>query len=1044
MRYAFANLDKSRVPSGFLLDHAMEFTSLANFRGVLVDTNKTTAGLLKDIYNTLFLSAVHTNAGSFLHPDHLDTLWFRQRQAGVVVLSGVYYQYARFKDNAASSNLVSISNGQVRDRFVNGVWQNPYQSERVFALAAPIQRYRSQTLQVRLPANLWRTNQSSSISSIQADFADGLGYRALALGQTISLNYATAGVKNWKFKLSLSNGTILYSHTDFEIVANSPSAAAANGEKRFIDPAGPRFFTTTETYLGQPATGWITIDYANADLRLRRPLIVAEGFDSGHILSPEERFGDTDWESFRRQIIFSESPNLITLLQSNIQQYDIVYVDWGRGTDFIQRNALLLEAVIRWVNARKAQDNSTQPNVVLGQSMGGLVARYALRRMENNGQDHQTRLYISYDSPHQGANVPIAYQHLGRHAGSIYLRSNIPLLLTAYDNIRPIANFAIQLHNSIRAMFDLAPLGQLPAGPVGLIYGALTLADTPAARQMLINRVSWDNQIENSMRVAWQTELRNLGYPQGYVNRPLRNVAVSNGSECGLEQGFSSNANLLTLNGKINTRFLGDIVGMFGLPLMGAVFNAPQLLLGVQTGRNEFNAEFYCKAYPESQNTQIYKGRITYTKRLLWLIPITVTLTNRNYNASSGIFPFDNMQGGFYAVPINLNNTESQNWFIKYNIQFSNIPYFNFVPVTSALDIGRGNTNLTLANHRQRYVGALPPATPLNTPFVNFITAFNNGIQIGNLTNFNEPHIAITQRSGNWLANELNSIINNQANCLAGCPINTIITPQNGTNICNSGTYTFSVPAVAGATYNWLVGNGLQIVSGQGTTSVQVRALNGFNGNSSIGLSIGTNCGVVNVTPIPVRGGISNIVSTSVSPTPNYNNEICTEAFVQIFTNVEGASDYEWVVLTNNATVVNSEGSPVGYIQMPSTVGQIVRVEFRAINACGYNTRTFDFYTVSMMDGYYCPSGAALIAVSPNPASDELNLEMSDNPDNQALSNNFETEVKLINAYGELVHTQKTKLKKLKIDTRAFRKGLYYLQVIHPKGIETKRIVIEK
>ncbi len=254
---------------------------------------------------------------------------------------------------------------------------------------------------------------------------------------------------------------------------------------------------------------------------------------------------------------------------------------------------------------------------------------------------------------------------------------------------------------------------------------------------------------------------------------------------------------------------------------------------------------------------------------------------------------------------------------------------------------------------------------------------------------------------------------------------------------------------MAGATYNWSVGNGLQILppsagTGQGTNTIQVRALSGFNGNSSINLTIGTNCGAINVTPIPVRGGISNIISASVSPTPNQNNEICTEAFVQIFTNVEGASDYEWVVLTNNATVVNSEGSPIGYIQMPSTVGQIVRVEFRAINACGYNTRTFDFYTVSMMDGYYCPSGAALIAVSPNPTSDELNLEITESTDNQAISSNTDYEIKLFNAYGESVYNQKTKLKKLKIDTRAFRKGIYFLRITHSQGIETKRIVIEK
>ena len=44
--------------------------------------------------------------------------------------------------------------------------------------------------------------------------------------------------------------------------------------------------------------------------------------------------------------------------------------------------------------------------------MGGLVARYGLNYMESIGLDHETRLYVSFDSPHAGANVPIGFQHM--------------------------------------------------------------------------------------------------------------------------------------------------------------------------------------------------------------------------------------------------------------------------------------------------------------------------------------------------------------------------------------------------------------------------------------------------------------------------------------------------------------------------------------------------------------------------------------------------------------------------------------------------------
>ena len=127
MNYVFGQLDKSRIPTGLLLDYAMEFASLGNYNGVLTDTNKVNKGLLTDIYNTLLTSGIHSNGGSFYHPDYLDSLRQVQRQPDIITLCGLYYNYSRFKDNALSSNLITVNSDQFFDRFVNGVWQNPYQ-----------------------------------------------------------------------------------------------------------------------------------------------------------------------------------------------------------------------------------------------------------------------------------------------------------------------------------------------------------------------------------------------------------------------------------------------------------------------------------------------------------------------------------------------------------------------------------------------------------------------------------------------------------------------------------------------------------------------------------------------------------------------------------------------------------------------------------------------------------------------------------------------------------------------------------------------------
>ena len=58
-------------------------------------------------------------------------------------------------------------------------------------------------------------------------------------------------------------------------------------------------------------------------------------------------------------------------------------------------------------NAKRVTDT---PLVVGGFSMGGIVTRYALAKLESQRIDHQTSHYISYDAPHRGAWIPISLQ----------------------------------------------------------------------------------------------------------------------------------------------------------------------------------------------------------------------------------------------------------------------------------------------------------------------------------------------------------------------------------------------------------------------------------------------------------------------------------------------------------------------------------------------------------------------------------------------------------------------------------------------------------
>src|SRR5690606_3581937 len=86
------------------------------------------------------------------------------------------------------------------------------------------------------------------------------------------------------------------------------------------------------------------------------------------------------------------------------------------GTDYIQRNAfILVELLKNKINPELAANGSPYQNVVIGPSMGGLITRYALKYMENQGWSHNTRLWVSFDAPHHGANIPFAMQEMLRY-----------------------------------------------------------------------------------------------------------------------------------------------------------------------------------------------------------------------------------------------------------------------------------------------------------------------------------------------------------------------------------------------------------------------------------------------------------------------------------------------------------------------------------------------------------------------------------------------------------------------------------------------------
>jgi PGAP1-like protein len=121
---------------------------------------------------------------------------------------------------------------------------------------------------------------------------------------------------------------------------------------------------------------------------LDKAVILAEGYDPQNQTFPQYYYGYGFYQ----------------LVNSG---RDLIVVNFPKGDDSIVNNAAVLEKIIMEINGAK-QGNT--PTAVIGYSMGGIVARYALKSMENRGVDHKTSVYVSFDSPHMGANFPLAIE----------------------------------------------------------------------------------------------------------------------------------------------------------------------------------------------------------------------------------------------------------------------------------------------------------------------------------------------------------------------------------------------------------------------------------------------------------------------------------------------------------------------------------------------------------------------------------------------------------------------------------------------------------
>lgn len=382
--------------------------------------------------------------------------------------------------------------------------QTIFNENQLNILAPILPKTKDNRVQFKLETALNFNTTSRKVNFVE--IKNGNTWKKVSVNESFDLSFPENGKNTVFYKIHFDDGKILSQSFIIEVEYQKRAPESKNSPN--FQPNVVTSISSTIPYKGYgEATAFLgegeyEVFLDTVDGILDKPIILVDGFDPG----------DSRNTSAIYQLLNYGTQNLGDLIRA--QGYDVIVLNFPTytrpssttivdgGVDYVQRNAMILVELIKQINAQKI---GTEKNVVIGPSMGGLISRYALRYMEQNSLTPDTRLYLSFDAPHLGANVPIGFQHLFNYMG-----------------FGPLEDVTMQ----------------------GIVNGMLK---SPAAREMLLDHFEGHLQTGNAVefdpakllpvgapnyRTPFQTELNTMGFPT-----TTRNVAISNGAGNGTKTG---------------------------------------------------------------------------------------------------------------------------------------------------------------------------------------------------------------------------------------------------------------------------------------------------------------------------------------------------------------------------------------------------------------------------------------------------------------------------------------------------------------------------
>ena len=208
----FQHIDRSQVSTGLLTNYGFALKNYNLFQG----TGLTAGNLLQNLGEwRLLYAAMQTsvfNANATLPALRVANGRIAQVERPVpdmVNIATLLVRYDRFRDDAGTAGLVTVSNRQLYD--APGRPYSPYEQRTLVTLSPLVSKAATRSPQFSFPSLLRFTNAAPAITALEFDAGEGQGYRVATWDQPLTATYPADGTYTLRFRLTCADGSVLLS-----------------------------------------------------------------------------------------------------------------------------------------------------------------------------------------------------------------------------------------------------------------------------------------------------------------------------------------------------------------------------------------------------------------------------------------------------------------------------------------------------------------------------------------------------------------------------------------------------------------------------------------------------------------------------------------------------------------------------------------------------------------------------------------------------------------------------------------------------------------